>query len=274
MKVYIITDIEGITGTVVQEQITQGAPRYEWGCRMMVGDINAAIEGSLAAGADEIVVSDQHGSMSNIFLDQLNPAAQLISGTNRAVEHLEELKSADVVFLVGFHAKSGTALTAFDHTVSSLCVDSMSVNGIELGETEFMALLAGSYGIPVALLTGDEVTCQMGRESLGDGLETVAVKRAMGRECCVCLHPEVTWPQIRDAAQRATDKASQLSPFCMEPPFTLDLALFSTKLADQAAIYPFASRTDGRTVRVVCQTVVELHRTFTSLLALARQGIS
>ena len=269
MKVYLVSDMEGITGVTVQGHVTRDASLYETGRRLMVGDVNAAIEGALRAGVQEVVVSDWHGSMTNIPLESLHPQARLLTGSNRTLEFLDELESSDVVFLVGFHAKSGTAIGAFDHSFSSLCIDRIVINGVEMGEVEFTALLAGSYDIPVALLTGDETTCRLGRQFLGEDLQTAAVKRAVGRESCVCLHPDVTRPMIRDAARQAIDGIEAAQAYAMAGPYHLDLTFHSTKMADQASIYPFAERTDGRSVCVECQTVLELYRTKSALLALA-----
>ena len=269
MKAYLISDMEGITGVAVQGHVARDASLYETGCRLMVGDVNAAIEGALMGGVREVVVSDWHRSMTNIRLESLHPKARLLTGSNRTLDFLDELESSDVVLLVGFHAKSGTMLGAFDHSFSSLCVDRIVINGVEMGEVEFTALLAGSYDIPVALLTGDETTCSLGRRFLGEGLQTAAVKRAVGRESCVCLHPDVTGPMIRDAARRAIDGIDTAQSYDMAGPYRLELTFHATKMADQASIYPFAERIDGRTVCVESQSVLELYRTKTALLALA-----
>jgi len=273
MKAYLIADMEGISGVAVRGHVLRGDALYETGCHLMVEDVNAAIEGLAQAGVEDIVVSDWHGSMTNITLEALDPRARLLTGSNRTMTYLDELESSDVVLLVGFHAKSGTELGAFAHSFSSATVDRIHVNGIEMGEVELTALLAGSYGLPIALLTGDETTCRLGREFFGDWLETVAVKRAVSRESCICLHPDVTRPMIRDAARRAIEGIESTHPYILEGPYQLELALCSTRMADQASIYPFAERIDGRTVGVECSSVIELFRTQSALLALAYRSM-
>jgi len=160
----------------------------------MVGDVNAAIEGVLGAGATDILVNDGHGPMTNIELEKMNPKASLLSGVNKPLLQMDGAQDCNAAFFVGYHSKYGTLHSTLDHTYWSSLVDSIVLNGTEVGEPEFNAVLVGAYGIPVVFLSGDEVTCIRAKEFIGEWLRTAAVKRATGRESAICLHPDVTAP--------------------------------------------------------------------------------
>ncbi len=69
LRVFISVDMEGISGIVHQSQTGRDSKEYERGRSLMVGDVNAAIEGILGFGEAEIVVSDAHGGMRNLKLE-------------------------------------------------------------------------------------------------------------------------------------------------------------------------------------------------------------
>ncbi len=255
MKVFMSVDMEGITGIAVAAQTAEGHNLYKRGCSFMVGDVNAAIEGALSAGAKEILINDSHGSMTNIELEKLNPRARLLSGVNKPLFQMEGVQDCDAAFFIGYHSKYGTFRSTLDHSYWGSLIDSILINGVEMGEPEINATLAGAYGVPVVFLSGDEVTCAAAKAFIGDWLETAAVKRATGRESAVCLHPEVTKRLIREGAERGLKGHSNAQPCHVDLPLTLDMKFVVSKMADQAAIFPYAERLDGRTVHVEADTV-------------------
>ena len=168
----------------------------------MTADANAAIEGALAGGADHIVVNDSHAWMANILIEELNPAAELITGSPKPFGMMQGIGPAvDVVFFVGYHAASGTGAAVLEHTWSGRIVE-VRLNGQMVGETGLNAALAGAYGVPVVLVAGDRAVTEEARALLGE-IETVAVKDGVTRTAAQCLHPQVAQDRIRQAAERA-----------------------------------------------------------------------
>ncbi|MFC2105820.1 M55 family metallopeptidase [Candidatus Bipolaricaulota bacterium] len=273
MKVFMSVDMEGITGIAVAAQTAEDHSLYKRGCSFMVGDVNAAIEGALAAGAREILVNDSHGSMTNIELEKLNPQARLLSGVNKPLFQMEGVQDCDVAFFIGYHSKFGTLRSTLDHTYWGSLIDSIAVNGVEMGEPEMNAVLAGAHDVPVVFLSGDEVTCAEAKVFIGDWLETAAVKRATGRESAICLHPEVTKRLIREGSERGLKGHLDAQPCLVDLPLTLDMKFLVSKMADQAAIFPYAERLDGRTVRVETKTVEAGYRVMLTMFALARNSL-
>lgn len=273
MKVFISVDMEGISGVVTGEQTDESHPLYKNAQKWMIGDVNAAIDGALSAGAAEIIVNDSHGKMTNLVLEDLNPQAKLVSGVNKPLFQMEGVQECDAAMFVGYHSRAGTSLTTLDHTYWGSLIDGLMVNGGEVGEPEFNAVLAGAFDVPVVFLSGDEVTCEEAKGFIGEWLEVAAVKQAVGRCSAICLHPEVTAKLITDGAKRGLENLSTARACTVDLPLTLDVRFRLTQMADQGAVYPSATRLDGRTVRIQAETVVDGYRAMLTLFALARNAM-
>ena len=273
MKVFISVDMEGLSGVVTGEQTDESHLLYKNAQKWMIGDVNAAIEGVLSAGATEIIVNDSHGKMTNLVLEDLNPQAKLVSGVNKPLFQMEGVQECDAAMFVGYHSRAGMGLTTLDHTYWGSLIDGLMVNGEEVGEPEFNAILAGAFDVPVVFLSGDEVTCRETRAFIGEWLEVAAVKQAVGRCSAICLHPDVTAKLIAEGAERGLRNLSKAAACRVDLPMTLDIRFRLTQMADQGAIYPSATRLDGRTVRVQAETVEEGYRAMLTLFALARNAM-
>jgi D-amino peptidase len=186
MKVFIVSDMEGVAGIVRWQQVTGGHAMFEEGRRLYTGEINAAVRGAKAGGATEIVVMDCHGagegwSFNSLIPDELDPDCEYVvqSEWTEYTEYLEA--GVDAALFVGMHAMAGTPDGVLAHTVSGSSWWRLQFNDVEVGETGINAALCGTWGCPVLLVTGDEASCAEGRALLGDGLTTVAVKTGLGR---------------------------------------------------------------------------------------------
>jgi len=180
MRILISVDMEGISGVVLSDHTRSSHKEYERFRRLMTAEANAAIEGALAGGATEVIVNDSHARMANILIEDLNPAVQLISGSPKPYGMMQGIGPGTAgVFLVGYHSASGSASAVLEHTMSGRLVD-LQLNGRSVGEMGFNAALAGSYSVPVLLVTGDDAMVREARALLGD-IETVAVKEGITR---------------------------------------------------------------------------------------------
>lgn len=217
MKVYIACDMEGATGVVSRDQTSKDGREFESARRLLLGDVNAAIEGALAAGADEIIVADMHDGSLILPTRELHPAAAYVVGIPHHGPRFPYLdETFDCMFLIAYHAMAGTYPAVLPHTMSSTWVE-YSVNGQPVGEVEIDAHLAGVVGVPVTLVTGDQAVCAEARRFLGD-IETVEVKQAVDPSRALCLPAARTYELIRAAAERAAKRAAEIRPFCFDSP--------------------------------------------------------
>jgi D-amino peptidase len=268
MYVLISADMEGISGVVTWDHVDAQHKEYDRFRKLMTDEVNAAIEGALSGGAERIVVNDSHGGMKNILIEELNSAAELISGSPKPFGMMQGIgPDVDAVFLVGYHAAAGTAGAILSHTWSARAVTQVQLNGQVVGETGLNAALAGSFGAPVALVTGDRAVTEEARALLGE-IETVPVKEGITRSAAQCLHPEVVRQRIRQAAERALQASSKIAPFVLEPPITVRVTFKHALQADLAAMIPYSRRVDGLVVEWTGDDMPTVYKTFCGMVSL------
>jgi D-amino peptidase len=232
MKIFIAVDMEGISGVESVHDVIPGLAGYATFRRVMAGDANAAIEGAFRGGATEVVVADGHAMQTNMLPGHVDARATLKSGGAGLVQFKGLTPDVDAVFLIGFHAKSGTPNGVLSHSFLSSFLD-IRINGESVGEAEMAAYLLASYGIPVVMLSGDDTTVAQTRGVIGDGAEYVEVKTARDRTSADHLPLSVTRPRLRAAAERAVaglgNGTRAIAPLDGPVEMEIDLALEPTE---------------------------------------------
>jgi len=247
VKIYIVTDMEGISGIVSEDQTFNGRAAYEGeGRRLLTADVNAAVAGARQGGADDVWVVDGHGSGHNFLVEALAPGAHYITGPG-SVQPLTGLdETFDAVLLVGFHAMAGTPNAVLDHTQSSTSWMNFWVNDIRMGEIGQMALVAGHYGVPVVFCSGDASACAEARTLLGE-IETASVKTGYGRTKAVLPAPSESRQRITDGVARSLGRVRKAKPYRLSLPLTVRIEFQKTSFSE-----PYerrgARRIDGRTI--------------------------
>lgn len=269
MKIFISVDMEGITGVVDFEQVLPGREQYKQSQELMVGNVNAAIDGALEAGAKEIIVNDSHYKMMNINISKLKPIAKLISGYDKPLFMMQGVEGCDAALFIGYHAKMGKLNAILNHTYYSSTVNCVRLNGNEVGEAEINAVLASHFNVPVVFLSGDEAVCHDAKSFMGEYFETAIVKKAIGRAAAMCLHPKKTYQLIKKGVKKTLDFISIARPVYVELPIKFEVEFFNTQMADQAAIYPFSERIGGRTIIVQGNNVLEGYQAFINIMRLS-----
>jgi len=219
MKVFIVSDMEGVAGLVKWEQTTGGDSRaYQEGRVLYTEEINAAVRGAKAAGASEIVVMDCHGAgkewtFNSLVPDLLDEDCEFVV-QNEWTEYTELLEQGcDAALFVAMHAKAGTPDGVMSHTVSGQAWRELQFNGTSVGETGINAALCGTWGCPVLLVTGDDAVCREATGLLGEGLTTVSVKRGLGRFGARQVTPARARELIEDGAKRALSDLKAVTPY-------------------------------------------------------------
>lgn len=247
-KVFISADIEGVAGVVGPLQTVLGEPEFEMARRLMTLEVNAAIEGAAEAGASEFVVCDSHAHMQNLIPELLHPDARLVRGAIRDSLQMQGIDASfDALFVTGAHAAAGTRHAVLDHTWVGKSVFNLRIDGSTLNEACLNAITAGHYGVPLALVTGDEATIAQTRE-VHPTVEAAAVKRSYSRYCAESLHPERAQALIRSAAANAIRRLAEFEPVAVPGELTMEIEFLRTDMADAAELVPGVTRVDARTV--------------------------
>jgi D-amino peptidase len=271
MKILIATDMEGITGVTTWDQVTPGHAEYARFRKQMTEDVNAAIQGTLDAGGDEVIVADGHWNGSNILIEILDPRARLNTGSPSPFSMMQGIdESVDGVMFVGYHARNGSPDAILDHTWSSRTVANVWLNDRLTGEYGLNAAVAGQYGAPVIMVSGDQTACAQVTELLGE-VETAIVKRATGRFAAECLSPQVTQEMICLSAERAVQRLAQggvPEPFVLDMPITVTVEFFTSDMADRATRIPFTRRA-GTRVSMTVEEMTSAYNGFRAMVMLA-----
>jgi D-amino peptidase len=237
----------------------------------MTQDVNAAIRGALEAGADEVIVADGHWNGSNILIEELDPRARLNSGSPSPFSMMQGInETVDGVFFIGYHARNGSPNAVLDHTWSSRTVANVWLNDILTGEYGLNAAVAGHFGVPVIMATGDQTACAQIVGLLGD-METAVVKQATGRFAAECLAPSVTQELIAATASRALARlldGDVPDPFVLDMPIEVTVEFFTSDMADKASKIPFTQREETQ-VSFSAEEMASAYSGFRSMVMLA-----
>ena len=275
MRVFISVDMEGVAGVATVDQIVRGGSGYPRAQVLMTEEANAAIRGAFAGGATEVLVNDSHGTMDNLLHDRLDARARVVFGAPRPSCMVQGItRDDDVAVFVGYHAAAG-AEGVLAHTFSSNFTE-LRVNGAPMTEAEVNGLYAASYGVPVAVVTGDDQICTTATKAF-TGVATAEVKKASGWSATDSMHPQTSRDLIERTVAAAVSGTAELRPPPVPDELTLEVDFASLLGADFAASVPRSIRTSARTLRYEAADVDELIRAIMScyyLAALAAQQTS
>jgi D-amino peptidase len=224
-KIYVNTDLEGISGVFKFDQTREkDTPLNIQACEYFMGDIAAVVHGLRDGGATEVIVLDGHGSQA-VIPQLMEPGAKYITGRPRpGAGNLSALDSSFTgMVMVGFHAMMGTPEGVLNHTQSSKTEDRYWYNGVESGELAQNALIAGYYGIPVIMVTGDEATTREANKFFGNSIITVPVKKGLAREAAILYPFKETRKALYEGAKRAMNVISSCKPYKTDTPINVKI---------------------------------------------------
>lgn len=259
MKVFVMTDLEGVAGVVsFASQAYSGAPGMEKAKSLLTAEVNAAVEGLLEAGVKEIVVMDGHGPGAVVF-EEIHEQVQLIHGRPIPPTWRDEVEGFDAVIFVGQHAMAGVTTGNMNHTQNSRAVSYIKINGRLIGEIGQFALLAGSYDVPAVFLSGDDAACREA-EDLLPGIVTVSVKRGIGRNAAVSLSALSARARIHEGVKKALEKHrnTPMTPFGIPGPYVLEKRYFSTDLVEGYLNRSGVEFVDPLTLRITGDNIREI----------------
>jgi D-amino peptidase len=232
VKVYISVDLEGVAGIADWDQCIPGGDDYELGRSLALGEVNAAIDGAVEAGATQILVNDAHSLMRNLPPGELGGHASYLSGRYKPLYMMEGLDpSYDVALFLGYHAAMPTP-GILSHTYNPRVIANVTLNDTLTGEAGINALVAMHHGVPIEVITGDQY---VGPEAAPfcPGIRAIEVKTSLSRFAAEHLHPQVARQRIREGVYASLSDLSA-DPPVLRLPATLEVQLMSPDMAEQA----------------------------------------
>lgn len=274
MKILIAADMEGITGVTHWDQVHPDHAEYVRFRKLMTGDVNAAVRGAFAGGADTVTVTDGHFNGRNILIEELDPRASLNSGSPAPLSMVQGVdEHVNGVMLIGYHGRMGAVNAILDHTWSDERVSGVWINDRPFGEAGLNGAVCGHFDVPVIMASGDQTLCAEVQEFFGDKVETAQVKKAVSRMSAECLPPTVTASLIEEVARRSVINLKSRKapkPFKVKGPIKLTVEFQQSDMADRAALMPGATRSVERRVDYSAEDMLTIYQAFRTLLALAR----
>jgi D-amino peptidase len=265
MKILIAADMEGVSGVTRWEETQNTHNEYARFRKIMTAEVNAAISGGADAGADEIIVADGHGDGINILIEELDARGKLNSGIVSPLAMMQgvDKETAGVLF-IGYHARAGSQNAVLAHTWSNARIANVWLNDTLMGEYGLNAAVAGHYGVPILMITGDQTACAQAVELLGP-LETAVVKQATGYFSAECLSLKNTLPMINNAAKRAVLRLMERTspqPFIVQTPVKVTIEFRQPEGADRSVRLPGSKRLDNVRIEFTAPDMLAAHDGF------------
>jgi len=261
-KLLISVDMEGLAGVVTDQQLGPTGFEYQRFRQFMTDETLAAIEGARMAGAGEILVVDSHGNGQNLLIEQFPPDIKIIRSWPRAMGMVHGIdETFDGVIFIGYHAGTGNTEGVRAHTMSSANLTSVKLNGIEVPEAGVNAAIAGHFGVPVILISGDDAIVAEAQALLGD-IEGVIVKWAESFHSATTLTPGAAADLIRERTKNAVERIDEFKPYTLEGPVTFELGLKHYRPVELLGYLPGVERTSSHSIKFVGKDMLEVSRFF------------
>ncbi|GBD31420.1 MAG: D-aminopeptidase DppA [Gemmatimonadales bacterium] len=260
LKVYISADMEGVVGTVTPDQLGPGGFEYERYRRFMTAEVNAAIAAAKSAGATQIVVSDSHGNGENLLIEELPEDVVVVRSWPRPLMMMQGIDSTfHAAIFIGYHASAVNPRGVRAHTISSARLQDVRLNGRSMPEGGINAAIAGYFGVPVVMVSGDDVAVSELKALLGD-VEAAVVKRALSFHSAETLTPEAARRLIGEKVAVALRQLERFKPLVLPAPVALELRFKHYRPAEVLAYLPIVERVDAHSIRYVGPDILAVSR--------------
>lgn len=260
LRIYISADMEGVVGAVTGEQLAPGGFEYERFREFMTAEVNACIDAARAAGATEFLISDSHGNGQNLLIERLPDDVMVVRSWPRELGMMEGIDDTfDGVIFLGYHASTANTRGVRAHTMSSASITGLRLNGIEMTEGSMNAAIAGHFGVPVIMVSGDDVAVAENQVLIGN-IEGAVVKWAKGFHSAQTLTPEAAYEVIRTRTASAISRIESFEPYVLDTPIELELSLKNYRPVEVLSYLPNVEKVNSHTIRFVGEDMIEISK--------------
>jgi D-amino peptidase len=269
MKVHITADMEGIATLSHDVQADQKGVDYPRMREILTGEVQAAIEGAKAAGADEIVVCDAHDTGRNLLVERLDHDVEVIQGSPYELGFMAGIdESFDASFQIGYHSMRNTPAGVIGHTYTYTIAE-LRFNGTVMGESGLSAAIAGHFGVPIVLVSGDLHAVRQAK-SLVKNIVGVPTKEGLGIYAARSLTPQRARELIKQGAKEALEKRGDIRPYIVKKPILMEVEFERALMAEYAAQIPSVKRTHVKSVSFRAKDVLEAMHAFETMYRVAQ----
>ena len=256
-KIFISADLEGVVGAVTGEQLGPGGFEYNRFREFMTAEVNAAIKAAKSAGATEILVADSHGNGQNLLIEKLPKDVKLIRSWPRPLGMMEGIDSSfDGVIFTGYHSSTDNKEGVRAHTFSSARLTSLKVNGKVMTEGSWNAAVAGEFGVPVIMISGDDAAVNEVKSLIGNA-EGAIVKENISFHSAKSLHPEAAYDLIAEKTSYAVKNIKKYKPYKIKGPVTVSVSFKHYQPSQILSYLKMFKRTDSHTIEFKAKDMIE-----------------
>jgi D-amino peptidase len=263
LKIYISADMEGVVGVVSNEQLGPQGFEYARFREFMTQEVNAAIQGAIAGGATEILISDSHGNGQNLLIEKLPSNVMVVRSWPRPLGMMQGIDEtfAGAIF-IGYHTATTNLEGVRAHTLSSARLADVRLKGVSVSEAGINAAIAGHFNVPIIMVSGDDAVVKETTALLGN-IEGAVVKWASGFHSARTMTPEASYELIRQKAQRAVTRVREFKPYKLSAPIELDVRFKNYRPSEVLSYLSIVERTDAHSIRFVGKDIVEVSKFLT-----------
>lgn len=259
MKFVIAVDCEGPACVVgaAGNGLTAAREQYEFARRQATAEASAVARGLFAAGAEQVIVWDNHGQGVNLIYEELDERCDIFNGVNARRFVMMDRSFSGVLF-VGYHARDNTIGAPLAHTFASGQYQWIKINGREVGELAIDAAVSGAHGVAPLLVVSDDKAVAEANEFF-PGITTVQTKIGYSWNSALSKHPRRVLAEIEAAAKTAATERSKMGPFTFDAPLECEIRHKRIDSADQACLPANGwQRVDAHTVKRQLSAITDL----------------
>ena len=268
MKLHITVDMEGMAGIAHEDQADMKGLDFPRMRELLTNEVQAAVTGAKAGGAKDIVICDAHDTGRNLILEKLDEDVTVFEGTAYGQGMMGGISDEfDAAFQIGYHSMRDTHAGTIGHTYTYNIAE-LRLNGTKVGESGLSAAIAGHYGVPVVLVSGD-LHAVREAEALIDGVVGVPTKEGTGVYGAKSLSPKRSCELIRQGAEKAMAKVGQVRPYKVNCPIEMEVAFIRTMMAQYASQMPLVERTENKSVKYEAKDMIDAFSVFEAMMMIA-----
>jgi D-amino peptidase len=257
LKVYISVDMEGVAGVVTGDQLGPQGFEYARFREFMTAEALAAVNAAKEAGATEILVSDSHGNGENLLIEKFPADLRIIRSWPRRHSMMAGIDASfDAVIFIGYHASTNNPQGVRAHTFSSATLTRVAINGKEMTEGSWNAAIAGQFGVPVVMISGDDAAVAEVRAAVGN-IEGAEVKNNLGFHSASTLTPQAAQELIGTKVKAALGRLKEFKAYTVTSPVTLDVSFKHYLPSEVLSYLRGVERLDAHSIRFRAKDMLE-----------------
>lgn len=260
LKLFISVDMEGVVGVVTADQLGPDGFEYQRAREWMTGELLAAIDAAREEGVTEFVIADSHGNGENLLIDRLPEDVLVVRSWPRPLGMMQGIDSSfDAAVFLGYHSGTSNPEGVRAHTFSSARLADLRLNGRSVPEGGVNAAIAGHFGVPVIMVSGDDAAVEQIQSVIGD-VEGAVVKWHYSFHSAKTMTPAASYKLIGETIKKALRRMDDFETFEVSIPVTLDVRFKNYRPSQILAYLPIVEQTDSHSIRYVAEDMVAVSK--------------